>query len=447
MVESVSVCEPTSHGWRALTTAERYFLRSEQAGGSLVFSARCDWEGLLDAELMQQAVEQTLVSHPLLSSIVEDSGKDLVWREVVAPDVFAYRHLDQLASPHEHAPPEIDLRLSPGLKVELTTSHAGQSRLQLSYHHACTDGQGGARFLRDVTANYSALLSGTSIRRSTDLSLLSARGQFTCPGGQKPIGLWEGLRNLWVTVRGQTCRFAAHPNTAGEAVRGVVIERFLDHELATKIRDSIQRSGQVMNDFALAATFIMLAQTLKARLSPSQYITLLNPVDLRTWADRRSPACNRVGFAYIRRRRQNDIAPTAVLDSVAAQLNYVRQRGVASELLKGLEIVERFPAMMDRIERSGRFVPTATLTCLSNLQLGRRYGLRRTGDRWALGDAVVASVACVAPLPSGVPLAITIVEANGEMSITMRGTSNYFDAPQLHGMVDAWCDGCEALCR
>jgi hypothetical protein len=429
-----------------LTTAERYFLRAEMAGGSLVFSARCDWDGLLDANVMRQAVNQTLSSHPLLSSIVEDCGKEKVWRQVVNPDVFHHYHEAQINPPDEQAPPDINLRCVPGLKVELITSQSGQSRLRLIYHHACTDGQGGARFLRDVTANYAAFLSGTPVRCATDLSILDHRGKFVRPVGQPPIGLFEGLRNLWVTVRGKTERFDVRDLGSQGPRHSVVIERVLDRQLIQKVNECIGRRKLVMNDFALAATFVMLSQSLKSK-TPGGYLTLLNPVDLRTWADRRSPASNRVGFAYIRRRRQNLVIPALVLESVAKQLNYVRQRGVAAELFNGIRLVERYPTLLDRIERSGRFVPTATLTCLSHLQLGRRYGLRRQGDQWALGDAVVRNVACVAPLPPGVPLAITIVEANGEMSITMRGASKYFNAPQLQDLFDAWCDGCEALCR
>jgi hypothetical protein len=449
------VSEPLVSSWHKLEAVERFFVRSQIQGGSPEFSAEADFDGILDAEVMQRAVDSVLPMHPLLSSRVQQVAGHMTWQGVAAPNPFRHEHVNVLNKSHVGcsflSPPQsVDLSVHSGLSVRLTTSANLRSKLRFEFHHACTDGQGGARFYRDVTMAYAALISGNTRHFSTDRDALAKRGLFDIPNGEQPTGLGEGLRNLWTTVSGKNHRIAPVcrsgetgrcPATDGQ----LVVQFVIDVRQTATIHDFLIRSKHVMNDVMLTATFMMLEKCTSPS-SDKAFVNVLNPVDLRTWSDRRSSACNRVGFAYVRRRSSDWETPARLLRSVADQLSYVRKRGVAAELMKGVQGMEKVPLALRWIEQSGRFTPTATLTCLSNLQLGRRHGVRFEDGQWTLAGAKVDRVAGIAPLPAGVPLAITVTDANGSMAITMRAVRSHFDQDRLKHFGEVLCSNCEEIC-
>jgi hypothetical protein len=316
----------------------------------------------------------------------------------------------------------------------------------MHYHHACTDGQGAARFfLRDVSNAYASLLKGETPALGLDVNLLENRGLSTTPVGQPPIGFGEGLRNLWVTIRGKTARFKKFAECGEPTSYGnVVVEVQLEKSLTLRMRELLRERQLALNDVALAAAFLMLANA-DLDTDPRCYLSILNPVDLRTWADRRLPCANRVGFAYVRRRVTDWTDTRSLVESVSQQMGYVRKRGVAAELMKGIEFVERYPGVLSLVEKSPRFIPTATLTCMSNMTLGRRHGLALDEAGWKLGDAYVRRVSGTVPLPPGVPLAIVVGDYGDAMSVIMRGCRQYFDEALIHRLIENWVAGCEAI--
>lgn len=447
--------EPMVSSWSKLEAVERFFVRSRSYGGAAEFSAEADFDGLLDAEVMRKAVEIVIPLHPLLCSTIHHSDGQMTWKSFEGGIRFQHQQVPLLNKFTEGcsflSPPQtIDLSSNPGVKVKLTTSSNSRSRLRFEYHHACTDGQGGARFFRDVTMVYAGLVSGNAKQFSLENAALNKRGFFAPPHGEPPIGAWEGLRNLWVTVRGKNHRLERmsgnDASIAGTSDDSHLVAQFLlDSQRTEAFQEFLLRSKYVMNDFLLSAAFMTLRKC--SSVANNSYVNILNPVDLRTWSDRRSPASNRVGFAYIRRRNCDWDSPENLLVSVADQLRYVRKRGAAAELMKGIELVERVPRALRWIEQSGQFTPTVTVTCMSNLQLGRRHGVQLDGDQWKLAGAKVDRIACIAPLPAGVPLAITVTDANGSIVITMRGNRSYFDEERLTRFGEVFCSSCDEICK
>jgi len=434
--------------WRSLTAIERFMLRSEQAGGAMFFTGEVDFAGVIDEDVLERAVQIALASNPLLCCVVDRSQSPALWRTVSTENVFHSRRVVRLVKPYEEPLEPIDLEKSPGIRVVLTCDDGHQMRLVMHYHHACTDGQGAARFfLREVFNAYASLRKGESPKVGLDVKLLESRGRFLRPDGQPAIGIGEGLRNLWVTVRGKTARFKSIAKNAATEIpsSSVVVEVQLEDSLLHRVQELLRDRQVVLNDVALGAAFLMLAQA-ELDTSRSHYFSILNPAALRTWADRRLPAANRIGFAYVRRRAKDWTTARSLLESVSQQMDYVRSRGVAAELLKGIELIEKFPRILSFVEKSPRFTPTATLTCMSNLALGRRHGLSLDEAGWKLGDAYVRRVSATVPLPPGVPLAIIVVGYGDTMSVVMRGCRQYFDEALIRRLIENWIAGCEAIC-
>ncbi len=412
----------------------------------MTFSTTFDFLGNVDVDVFEQAVRTVIADHPLLGCVFESSPSGLVWRSVSTSNVF--RHRREMRLPGRHPTPiePLDLSAASGVRVELISTDDGRWRVDAHYHHGCVDGQGAMRFLRDVFVVYAAIIDGHSFALRVSSEGLQDRGLFAVPPGERPIGIVEGMRNLWTTVRGKNARFPPMEDGDANGLAGShVVELMVDSGLDAKARALAER-GYTLNDLALAATFLVLAGT-ELCSQEDRYLSILNPVDLRSWGDRRLPAANRIGLAFLRRRHSNCCSARELLESVTNQMKYVRRRGVAAELMKGVSLVENVPGLLAFIERTKRFVPTATLTSMTNLRLGRRYGMTQDEQGWRLGGALVENSSGFAPLPAGVPLAIAIIDCVGPLSITMRGCNRHFNEESLHSLARRWRMELEVLCQ
>lgn len=433
--------------WRSLTAIERYYLRAHRQGGSMVFAAEVDFEGLVDAELLKRAYHFVTERHPLLRSILNTTLKPYRWGDSMADPDFRYIKVSRLQEWWGQGIDDIELKKTPGVRLELRHDMNQGSRVTWYTHHACADGQGSARCFRDLLVTYAALKEGTVSRLPLDNGLLSQRNRFTTPAGEPPVGLSEGLRNLWFTVRGRTSRASSKGN---EALSGqptdFTCEVDLEADLVESVRQCQRACKVALNDLAIAATFLMLKESgcFDCR---SKYLTVLNPVDLRDWKDRRLPAANRIGVAYLRKREADLQSSSVLLRSVVDQMTYVRKRGVAAEWIKGIEAVEGIPGALGLIERLGMFIPTVTVTCLSNFSMGKRYGLMPEGEGWSLAGARVRRLSCVAPLPPGVPIAMAVVNDGSAMRVTFRTTSRYFAPARVHAMMALWAEQLRQICK
>jgi NRPS condensation-like uncharacterized protein len=425
---------------------ERYLRKSDLSGAGLMFATEIDFDGAIDAEILSQAVRITLVHHPLMASIVDASGEVPMWRAAAVDDVFRHQRAPSLSAAFGEPIDRIDVTRSPGVCVQLTSTDDGCSRIAVYCHHICADGQGVSHFLRHICSAYAALLQGRPTVFNVDPERLGNRGDYS-DARYSQIGTAEGLRNLWITIRGRTARFQElAPTVPDRALGSVIVESELDSALSAQIRNYLCERQYVLNDFSLAAGLLMLAQV-DPPLRPGGYLSMLNPVDLRTWADRRLSAANRVGFAFVRRRTADWASAGELAESVTQQMCYVRQRGVGAEIIKGFGLAEQIPGCFRLVERSGRFHTTASLTCMSNLSVGRRHGLVRQDDHWKLGGAWLRRISAAAPLTPGVPLAITVVASGEKLSVTMRGCSRYFTTEMLQRLVAGWQSGCETICQ
>ena len=183
-----------------------------------------------------------------------------------------------------------------------------------------------------------------------------------------------------------------------------------------------------VNDFAIAISLHAIAKCTDS--ASGQYVSIMNPVQTRHWNQRYSTR-NHVGFAFVRRRHDQLSCLDETLVSVNDQMNYVRSGGVANELASGIEFAEKIPGGLFWIERLGWFVPTASVTCLSSLKLGRRTGLTpepRQPDQAAqkvqtyrAGDAIVEEVEIFGPIQSGGQLSITMWDAGKGLTLSLRG--------------------------
>ncbi len=457
MVESVFVSDRSddaitsqecSEAWRMLTPVERFVLESDDGRGAMVFGIEADFVGPIDPERFRKCFFHILRSQPMLQCVAARTEYGLQWRDVSAENTFEHIECDHLPDHREVA--AIDLSQQPGVLMQLLTAKDGHSRMRMFYHHGAIDGQGSITFTTQVTRCYAHHLDEDFEAFPTQrLDRIVKRYQYAPPKGEEPVGLFEGLRNLWVTIKGSTARLSPRsvpstvmPQSSNSSADTVVIERQIAGDDLQGLYHLTRNHQWALNDLMVGITMKTLARS--PRVDPNgRNLSILNPVDLREWDDRRAPAYNRFGVAYVRRKPKFfNASPVLWMKSIAEQLAYVRKRGVGAEWCKGLALLDVVPGLRRVIDRTGVFHPTASVTCLSNLLLGRRYGLVSDGSVWRLDGAAIYRMSAYAPLPTTLPLAFAMVNTGDKIWLTLRYRCAYLESEEAASMMDLWCQTC-----
>ena len=437
---------------------ERYLARRSH-GGAMVFEAWLVLDGSLDIDRLREAWRMTLDRHPRVHSVLVGRGRRQHWRVgpvdltssfvVQPPELLgatAETSLNGTADSHGAGQTTaMDGDVSPhhgvGAKLVVSSTKSEQWGIRFLFHHACCDGVGAARMMDQVFRFYQgSLRAAGGVARRQEPPGESQRPRAT-PGtsGGSALTAIPDLRNVLTTVRGRNIRLRRHGNvqpaeaSPGAPASGSVCEPCgdetlvlkIDPEASARVRDRLRRQNVSLNDFAVAATLHALAAVTSESAARSRYIMVMNPVETRQWADRRSSA-NHLGFAFIRRRHDELTSLSESVESVSRQLRDVRRFGFATELASGIAMVESIPGALRLVEKIGWFTPTASLTCVSSVRIGKRFGVATETPTQNLGAASLHSLLATAPIQCGGELAVTAGDTGKQIVLTFR----YAD-PQL----------------
>jgi hypothetical protein len=408
-----------------LVPFERYLLSQDAPTSPMVFRVLLRFEGPVDRTILEEAHRLAVLRQPLLNSIVSTIDGMTCWQpQRVSPQIIWNPPLPKDCPPIQSPVPYIDLRQRPGLVTRVWTDDGGVTIL-LDVHHCCCDGQGARQLLGEWLGSYDqSVLHGTWNFVSMDFARLQSRGTYRRP--DPPIGVREGIRNLWKTIRGRTWRL---PQNCDDPGPDVILESPLSAELTSRIRQQLKCNGWTINDVGLASAMTSLGE-LWANQSQRELTTILHPVDLRLPADLRVPACNRVGITFLRRRPEQIHQRAELLAGLHAEMQYIKRRYVGAEFLHGLAAAGAWPGLVELIDRWGWFRPTLQFTCLGDTTRALRYPFRKIDGIVRIGEMKLERISGVMQRSRHLPLSITACETNQRILLTFRSAANILSARQ-----------------
>ncbi len=432
-----------TESWRQLTSLERFLLRLNETPGEMVFRVDLHFEGGIDLNRLQTACNQALAMHPLLRSHIEHKSTwlqnqatvQVTVNEIGTMPVWVSRPLARFA-----------IDRGAGAAIHLTRSSDNKSLISFDFDHVRVDGQGAGRYVRDVLQRYFTSNEAPEKQIRIDYEQLHRRGEYTSPNDEMPLSAKEKFENFWVTVRGSNLRFPARSVVPLHCDEPLHSTSFMEVKETKQLREVIRARGYTLNEFAMAGSMMAIAE-LKSDISDATHVCMMNPVDLRTWADRRLSASNRFGFAFVRRQVHSLRDPIATLESIVEQMSYVRRRGVAADLIQGFELAEKVPGLLPYIEWTKRFIPTANFTCMSNSSPGRRIGLKAEDGTWSQDGISLTRVSGYGPLPPHVPLSLALCDNGSELSLNVRGRTGCFEPTEVHQLAEAWRNNIVSLTK
>ncbi|TWT49656.1 hypothetical protein Pla22_48540 [Rubripirellula amarantea] len=448
------------------TVVERYFARPCHGSG-MVFDGAVSVEGEIDLERLTQSWHLVVQFQPRLFARLSGKGTKQKWNlrpfsadewKIEIANGSAYNRDQLIAS---IAPRQ---GIAGRLVIHQVETSECVSRLHFFFHHSAIDGVGAIRIVTAVLRQYQSESLGSPTKRiANDADTDETSKQSDRPSDsnanaavkRRLISL-PNPRNAWVTIRGHNAMLDRHshdrlPSLESDHLQRSLVESHgpfvrttLGQHTSSRLRQHLRRKSVTLNDFSVAITLKALSQIISPRWG--RYLCVMNPVQTRTWKQRRETN-NHVGFAFVRRRHEELESVDHCVEGVQKQLTYVREHGIAHELADGMKILESIPLGFPTVEKLRWFLPTASVTCLSNLKFGRRLGLEsRTSDlsphdqkkTHFIGNAKLKDIEFLAPMQSNGQLAITIWETSDSVSLSWRHVGTVAAAERCLALASLW---------
>ncbi len=421
-----------------LVPFERFLVDADSPKTPIVFRVLMRFDGIVHRDKLTQAFQLAIGRQPLLTSRIQTVETGRIWSPHAIHPELSWHSSTQSQYEIEQIPIQwIDLTTQPGLRAQIWEVDQGITIL-LDFHHACCDGQGARQFIGEWFGLYHQLLEGGELKLSLLVpSQLEQRGVYRTPS--PPIGLWEGLRNLYLTISGKTVRLPLRvPAPSDSEPAEYLGERVFSIEQTLDLRQRLRKARVTFNDAALTAAFLAYGRCFPVPKKARNFITILHPVDLRWPSDLRTPACNRVGVCFPRRRYQDLLVPSELLQSVRSQMTYVKQRYVGAEFLRGLALTDSNKGITDRLQKWGFFVPTLQFTCLGDTTRALQYRFPMTDGTIDFQGLKLNRISGTMQMGSYLPLSLTSCETNQRISLTLRSSSRHVTRDEANRFLETF---------
>jgi len=408
-----------------LAPIERFLLRNDQPAHPMVFRVLLRFDGPLQEDCLTKAFGLAISRQPLLTSIVQGTGQQAVWQRCKQLPQLLWQPAGRTADEVVQTPIEsMSLAEAPGIRCRIwpVADESGKGIvILLEIHHACSDGQGARQLIAEWFGLYQQLIQNEMLQLpALTYAQLQDRAHYRTP--TPPIGTWEGLRNLYLTVRGRTARL---PEQFPQSPRPDFIhEHVYSVEETAGLRQNLKHRSLSINDVGLATAFSSF-QHCFPHVTRKGYITVMHPVDLRWPSDLRTPACNRVGVSFLRLKQRDCLDESQLLHRIRNEMQYIKRRYVGAEFLRGLAAAEKLPGGIDRIQGWGWFVPSLQFTCLGDTTRALYYRFNQVEGVINFGGLKLHRISGFMQLGPFLPISVAACETNQKLSLTARISSRH----------------------
>jgi hypothetical protein len=413
-----------------LTAFEEYLLHDGTAASPMEFFLLLSFTGTIPLQGLEKVAETLLERHPFLASRgVTRGGGRPAFRgpdSETGPAGNRSAHIVTAESGDREqfpAPPPLDPAAGPLVRLTLRTD-ADRCQILAQFHHVATDGLGAVQFLDELLELLDAELVDRPPRlRSLDAGRLAHRGRYGMSAWRlirelprQAVGLAgvrQFLRNRPLSSADIDPPQASLPPRDHLAFHSI---RFSTGE-TSQLREAARQMNVSLNELITAMLFATLAadHPVAERADSRDVFRICVPVNLRTAADRRTPAANVCSMVFLDRQPEVIAVPHHLLRSIHDEMAIIRSNGLGLTFIGTLLAGRWLPG---GIAAAVRRQPTAASLLFTNLgRVLRGPGPRRERR---VGRATLEAVEVLAPLRAGTPLAVAAVEYADSLTLTIR---------------------------
>lgn len=437
-----------------LSPFEKFIVWDERPPHPMNSFIELHFESLLDRDILRQALTRAVHRNPLLACRIVESDGEPCWH-YDADYVPALRMESDDPPLRNGWPIPIDLWSECGSRYWYGATETG-SRLLIQLHHACSDGVGLRSVLIDMLTSYAKIalpdLEETSVRTKTweQLDIGSLRNRFdysqsfSGPPTRK-ITAWQRFKNAYyfhfqlpkpLKGRGPSEQTANEPPT--EPLRHVVIDR----ETSERIMLRSRQEQVSVNDLGLALLFQTCAQWNEVRgdSSPRSRIRLLMPYDLRSRADMRMPATNRLSFSFLGRNAGECRDLPRLIASVQSEVKQIKESRLPMDFLEALKLADSHPKLMQWGISKSRNMSTAVLTYTGDVCRGLKKFLPEQDGARMVGDARMTNILVAPPVRENTNISLGLCVNWGQLCVSAAWNRDVMSAQECQEFLASYAD-------
>ncbi len=415
-----------------------YFLDQPSFPNSLGIRLRFD--GQINRAAALAAAEVAFGRHPGFQVIVDRERLRFVDNEEPFRN---FRWIELSSADEAHPMQPTDVHRDGGGMFWFVAAPGGCS-VALIGNHTLTDGVGGLQVISDWLLEYHRVITGGKPSLSKlSPERLALRGRLNLLNRKflskllfQPIALFGASKFLFR----RTVPLLSHSGNEVVIEPPSTYPNILTRRLSVSQTDRIKvlatECAGTPNDILAGALFVAIARWRKRHSHQNErdWIRLLIPLSIRTMADRRLTACNRVSMVQVDRQPRQMIDTGALLASVSRELRVIRQWQLDRTLLLALRLSSLVPGQLRRMARNPRNRATSLLTNLGNPF--DRLPLPKDDHSILVGNLKLFGVELVAPMLRGVPIALAVAEFLKQWTICLNFDARLVAAKQAGEFLD-----------
>ncbi|MDH3717740.1 MAG: condensation domain-containing protein [Planctomycetota bacterium] len=413
-----------------LAPFEEYMLVDDRPAYPMNFFLRLWFDGVLDRAALDDACQQSVTQHPLLSARVQAGrGDHFQWvQDLQQSFAVHWRESSDCAERIE----AIDLQREPGLRVWATEAD-GRTELLLQFHHSCCDAIGACQFIDDLLVCYADLQQANESRarpRCVDVERLLSRASYGVTGWQlariankRSVGLLRARKFLMRKAVPVKPVAGGLPAESLPADFPSSCEHEFDNQQTTRLRAGARQVGTTANNLLVRDLFLALEAFRSRRQlnSEQDWLRLAVPINMRLSGDERLPAANMVSMVFLDRHPQDCADPQALLQSVHDEMQMVKDRRLGLTFLLSLRYNRKLPGAVGRVRRRTEKAHCQGTGVISNLvSPWETSELRREDGKLVMGDVVLQRADFLPPLRPYTSVALGAVTYAGRLCLALH---------------------------
>jgi hypothetical protein len=307
---------------------------------------------------------------------------------------------------------------------------------------------GSLQFVGDLLRLYG---SPPSTLSPLDPDLLARRGSY----GYTWKGLWRIRAKLRVGVAGidqflnrKPAPLLPHEPAARDQALPTgypaVTSHTFDVPTTEALLASARRHQATVNDLLARDLFLTLFAWRKERgleTGAREWLRLMVPMNMRTWADVKLPSANMVSSVFLDRRASSAEDPAALLRTICDEMNLIKRNHLGLIYLLSLRAAALLPGLMRWIVRRQRFTCS---TVLSNL--ARPFGespLPQDTEAFA----VTGPLEFVPPIRPNTCVAYGVATHAGRLTVSLNADPRFVAPAEAEQLLILYIDRLTASSR
>lgn len=426
-----------------LTPLEHYMFLDDRPAQPMTYAGRFVFDGVVDREAMDKAVEEALAEQSLLNAIV-DTGSSRIPQWLPAPETR--RSISWLDSPEsiaQHGDYRIDLRREPGVRF---WGAQGDNSFELFalFHHACCDGIGAMRFLGDLLARYGRHCGMTIPVVALDHHRLVTRGDSRwIVHEDEHVGLIEELRNLASEVYQF---FFQKPKPLAGSTKNPVAAAFpaqyhrtVDAGKCAALRKVAARHDATLNDLLMRDMFLVLDQWSRQHDNGygSDWLRINMPTNLRTSDDQNMPAANVMSYMFLTHRASLCRHPDLLLERIQRTTKWIKHWNLGMYFLDALANMRRIPGGMWFVTRPCCYA-TATFSNIGDPTWHFNSALPQKDGRVHVGGLTLRHVLFSPPSRPLTRCGMVACLEGKSLTMTARCDPECFSSQDVQALLDSY---------